>query len=239
MNAPDTFVQLLARTRESFPASTKSYITGSRSDLRVPVRDIALTNGEVVSVYDTSGPYTDPAATIDVKKGLQSVRAAWIAERGDTEQYEGRKPVALDDGRQSEDAARLAQLRQEAAALQRQPRRAKAGANVTQMHYAKKGIITPEMEYVALRENGKREWMAQYQQDAAREQRGKLFGGSELGVGVGGVHGQVSWFRWRWGLLRNGPVRPSGGCTWQPLGHGVPTGTAGTGTRRSALLPPV
>ena len=171
MNAPDTFVQLLARTRESFPASTKSYITGSRSDLRVPVRDIALTNGEVVSVYDTSGPYTDPAATIDVKKGLQSVRAAWIAERGDTEQYEGRKPVALDDGRQSEDAARLAQLRQEAAALQRQPRRAKAGANVTQMHYAKKGIITPEMEYVALRENGKREWMAQYQQDPAREQR--------------------------------------------------------------------
>ena len=165
MNAPDTFVQLLARTRESFPASTKSYITGSRSDLRVPVRDIALTNGEVVSVYDTSGPYTDPAATIDVKKGLQSVRAAWIAERGDTEQYEGRKPVALDDGRQSEDAARLAQLRQEAAALQRQPRRAKAGANVTQMHYAKKGIITPEMEYVALRENGRRELMAQYQQD--------------------------------------------------------------------------
>lgn len=171
MNAPDTFVQLLARTRESFPASTKSYITGSRSDLRVPVRDIALTNGEVVSVYDTSGPYTDPAATIDVKKGLQSVRAAWIAERGDTEQYEGRKPVALDDGRQSEDAARLAQLRQEAAALQRQPRRAKAGANVTQMHYAKKGIITPEMEYVALRENGKREWMAQYMADAEREKR--------------------------------------------------------------------
>src|SRR5574344_1206305 len=171
MNAPDNFVQLLARTRESFPASTKSYITGSRADLRVPVRDIALTNGEVVSVYDTSGPYTDPAATIDVKKGLASVRAAWIAERGDTEQYEGRKPVALDDGRQSEDAARLAQLRQEAAALQRQPRRAKAGANVTQMHYAKKGIITPEMEYVALRENGRREWMAQYQQDLAREQR--------------------------------------------------------------------
>ena len=76
MNAPDTFVQLLARTRESFPASTKSFITGSRADLRVPVRDIALTNGEVVSVYDTSGPYTDPAAIIDVKQGLQSVRGA-------------------------------------------------------------------------------------------------------------------------------------------------------------------
>ncbi len=169
MNAPDTFQQLLARTRESFPASTKSYITGSRADLRVPVRDIALTNGEQVSVYDTSGPYTDPQTIIDVKKGLASVRGAWIAERGDTEPYEGRKPVALDDGSKSEDAARLAQLRLEAAALQRAPLRAKTGANVTQMHYARKGIITPEMEYVALRENGKREWMAQYMQDAARE----------------------------------------------------------------------
>ena len=65
MNAPDSFATLLARTRESFPASTKSFITGSRADLRVPVRDIALTNGEVVSVYDTSGPYTDPAAIIE------------------------------------------------------------------------------------------------------------------------------------------------------------------------------
>ena len=171
MNAPDSFVTLLARTRESFPGSTKSFITGSRADLRVPVRDIALTNGEVVSVYDTSGPYTDPAATIDVKKGLASVRGAWIAERGDTESYQGRKPVALDDGQKSEDAARLAQLRQEAAALQRQPLRARSGANVTQMHYARQGIITPEMEYVALRENGKREWMAQYMADAAREKR--------------------------------------------------------------------
>src|SRR5574344_2428220 len=98
MNAPDNFVQLLARTRESFPASIKSYIVGSRPDLRVPVRDIALTNGEVVSVYDTSGIYTDPEAVIDVRKGLPSVRATWIAERGDTEAYEGRKPLALDDG---------------------------------------------------------------------------------------------------------------------------------------------
>ena len=90
MNAPDHFSTLLARTRESFPASTKSYITGSRADVRVPVRDIALTNGEVVSVYDTSGPYTDPTVAIDVRQGLASVRGAWIAERGDTESYEGR-----------------------------------------------------------------------------------------------------------------------------------------------------
>ena len=135
------------------------------------MRDIALTNGEQVSVYDTSGPYTDPTAVIDVRQGLASVRGGWITGRGDVEHYEGRAPVALDDGQKSEDATRLAQLRAEAAALQRKPLRAKAGANVTQMHYAKKGIITPEMEYVAIRENGKREWMEQYMADAGREKR--------------------------------------------------------------------
>ena len=177
MNAPDplareSFASLLARAREPFPASRKAYIAGAlHPDLRVPVRDIALTNGEQVSVYDTSGPYTDPQAVIDVRKGLASVRGGWIDARGDTERYQGRSPVALDDGSKSEDAVRLATLRAEAAALQRQPLRAKSGANVTQMHYARRGIITPEMEYVAIRENGKREWMAQYQQDVAREQR--------------------------------------------------------------------
>ena len=177
MNAPDPiarekFAELLALTREPFPASRKAYIPGQlHTDLRVPVRDIALTNGELVSVYDTSGPYTDPEAVVDVRKGLASVRGGWITGRGDVEHYEGRAPVALDDGQKSEDATRLAQLRAEAAALQRKPLRAKAGANVTQMHYAKKGIITPEMEYVAIRENGKREWMEQYMADAGREQR--------------------------------------------------------------------
>ena len=170
--APEKFAELLARTREPFPASRKAYIPGHlHTDLRVPVRDIALTNGELVSVYDTSGPYTDPNAVIDVRQGLASVRGGWITGRGDVEHYEGRAPVALDDGQKSEDATRLAQLRAEAAALQRKPLRAKAGANVTQMHYAKKGIITPEMEYVAIRENGKREWMEQYMADAGREQR--------------------------------------------------------------------
>ena len=123
MNAPDPitrekFAELLALTREPFPASRKAYIPGQlHADLRVPVRDIALTNGEVVSVYDTSGPYTDPDALIDVRKGLASVRGGWIAGRGDVEHYEGRAPVALDDGQKSEDATRLAQLRAEAAAL--------------------------------------------------------------------------------------------------------------------------
>ena len=101
MNAPDKFAQLLALTREPFPASTKSHIIGSRPDVRVPVRDIQLTNGEVVSVYDTSGPYTDPTAVIDVRKGLTSVRGEWIAARGDTESYEGRVRKALDDGQKA------------------------------------------------------------------------------------------------------------------------------------------
>ena len=163
MNAIDKFAPLLALTRAPFPASTKSAIVGSRADLRVPVRDVALTNGEVVSLYDTSGPYTDPTADIDVRRGLPDVRGAWIAERGDTESYEGRAHRALDDGaRQDGDAQtrqereRIERLRGDAAALQRTPRRAKAGANVTQMHYARRGIVTPEMEYVAIRENMRR-----------------------------------------------------------------------------------
>ncbi len=184
-HAPDAarFAELLAQSRQPFPASTKSYLSGAlHPQLRVPVRDIALTNGEQVSVYDTSGPYTDPAVQIDVRQGLPSVRGAWIEARGDSEYYVGRQRVALDDGgKRGEEDARVAQLRAEAAALQRQPRRAKSGQNVTQMHYAKRGIITPEMEYVALRENGRREWMAQYQQDAARELR---LAGNSLGAAI-------------------------------------------------------
>ncbi|WP_342131675.1 phosphomethylpyrimidine synthase ThiC [Hydrogenophaga sp. OTU3427] len=181
MNAPDRpadlavdrFARLLSLSRAPFPASTKSALTGSRPDLRVPVRDVALTNGEVVSLYDTSGPYTDPSADIDVRRGLPDLRGAWVRERGDTESYEGRLRQLLDDGaRHAErDGDAMAQLRAEAAALQRTPRRAKAGANVTQMHYARRGIVTPEMEFVALRENGRREWMREYEGDAARQQR--------------------------------------------------------------------
>ena len=177
MNAIDKFASLLTLTREPFPASTKGAIAGSRADLKVPVREVALTNGERVSLYDTSGSYTDPRVDIDVRRGLPSVRDAWIDERGDIERYEGRSHLALDDGatHTDRDAQRIAELRTGAAALQRTPRRARTGAgysgNVTQMHYARRGIVTPEMEYVALRENGKREWMAPYMADAAREKR--------------------------------------------------------------------
>ncbi|MDD0840023.1 phosphomethylpyrimidine synthase ThiC [Curvibacter sp. HBC61] len=188
MNAPDSlarekFAQLLALTREPFPASTKVYESGVlHPDVRVPMRRIDLSNGEQVTVYDTSGPYTEPSAQIDVRMGLPSVRGDWIARRGDTEAYDGRARVALDDGQKGDaEDARLQALRAEAAALQRRPIRAKAGRNVSQMHYARQGIITPEMEYVAIRENGRREWMAQYLADAAREKR---LAGNPLGAAI-------------------------------------------------------
>jgi len=177
MNAPldpelAKYAELLARTREPFPASTKTYVPGAvHPQIRVPMREVKLTNGEQVSLYDTSGPYTDPEAVIDVRSGIASVRGGWIEARGDTESYTGRAPQALDDGTKGEANDRLAMLRREATALQRAPRRAKSGANVTQMHYARRGIVTPEMEYVAIRENGRREWMAEYLSDSEREQR--------------------------------------------------------------------
>ncbi|MFZ9298957.1 MAG: phosphomethylpyrimidine synthase ThiC [Hylemonella sp.] len=178
MNAPDKLAQFITLTREPLSASRKIYVPGTRPDVRVPMREITQTNGETVTVYDTSGPYTDPQAMIDVRQGLPALRTGWVEQRGDTESYTGRKPFALDDGVKSGETDALAALRAEAAGLQRTPRRARSGANVSQMHYARKGIITPEMEYVALRENQKLAWMEQYQSNAEREKRlaGNSFG---------------------------------------------------------------
>ena len=143
---------------QPFPRSQKIYVQGSRPDIRVPMREISLDvtptafGGEInapVTVYDTSGPYTDPNVTIDVRKGLADVRSAWIEERGDTEKLPG---LSSEFGNRRLNDAELAAMR---FAHVRNPRRAKAGHNVSQMHYAKKGIITPEMEYVAIRENMK------------------------------------------------------------------------------------
>jgi phosphomethylpyrimidine synthase len=187
MNAPDKLQQLLTLTREPFPQSRKVYVPGAQPGVQVPMREIALTNGETVTVYDTSGPYTDPAADIDIRQGLKPVRSEWVAARGDTEAYEGRARLALDDGGRHGEVgdARIEALRAEAAGLQRRPLRAKggigAGANVTQMHYARKGIVTPEMEYIAIRENGKREWMKEYLGDAGREARLK---GNPMGARI-------------------------------------------------------
>jgi phosphomethylpyrimidine synthase len=180
VNAPDKLAQFIRLTREPLPASTKRYLQGSRPDIQVPLREIMQSNGEAITVYDTSGPYSDPRADIDVRAGLPLVRQGWVDGRGDTELYEGRKPFALDDGLKNGETDALAALRAQAAGLQRQPRRARSGANVTQMHYARKGIVTPEMEYVALRENQNLEWQAQYLANADREKRlaGNSFGAS-------------------------------------------------------------
>ncbi|CAD5375460.1 thiamin (pyrimidine moiety) biosynthesis protein [Pseudomonas sp. OF001] len=143
---------------QPLPNSRKVYVQGSRPDIRVPMREISLADtptdfgGEKnapVLVYDTSGPYTDPNVTIDVRKGLADVRSAWIEERGDTEKLPG---LSSEFGQRRLNDAELTKMR---FAHVRNPRRAKAGANVTQMHYARKGIVTPEMEYVAIRENMK------------------------------------------------------------------------------------
>jgi phosphomethylpyrimidine synthase len=174
MNAPDKLAQLLALTREPFPASRKTFEPGRlHPQLRVPMREVRLTNGETVTLYDTSGPYTEPTVQIDVRKGLPGLRSPWVLDRDDTATYDGRERRTLDDGTKNEEreAGRIAQLRAEAASLQRRPRRAKAGANITQMHYARRGIVTPEMEFVALRENGRREWMAEYLADPERAAR--------------------------------------------------------------------
>ncbi|WP_087717762.1 phosphomethylpyrimidine synthase ThiC [Salinicola salarius] len=141
------------------PASTKVYVEGSRPDIRVPMREISLSPTQTrsglepnapLTVYDTSGPYTDPAADIDIRRGLPELRRQWIDERGDTEWLDGPSSTY---GRVRAEDLRLSTLRFE---LTRTPRRARAGANVTQLHYARQGIITPEMEFIAIRENQRR-----------------------------------------------------------------------------------
>ncbi|AYK66818.1 phosphomethylpyrimidine synthase ThiC [Bacillus subtilis subsp. subtilis] len=139
----------------SFSGSKKVYVEGSSSDIQVPMREILLspTTGSFgeeenapVRVYDTSGPYTDPEVTINIQEGLKPLRQKWITERGDVEEYEGRAIKPEDNG------YKKANPNVSYPGLKRKPLRAKAGQNVTQMHYAKKGIITPEMEFIAIRE---------------------------------------------------------------------------------------
>ncbi|MBP6113016.1 MAG: phosphomethylpyrimidine synthase ThiC, partial [Sphingobium sp.] len=135
----------------------------SGSGIRVAMREIDLAGGEpCVRVYDTSGPYTDPEAQIDIMAGLPSVRREWIMGRGDVEAYQGRALKPEDNGQLGPD--RSGGVRPFPNVVQR-PLRAKTGQNVSQMHYARQGIITPEMEYEAERENLGRERLAQYIRD--------------------------------------------------------------------------
>ncbi len=147
-------------TVQPFPNSRKVYETGSRPDIRVPMREITVSDTHSsegvehnlpIFVYDTSGPYTDPDVSIDVRQGLPALRARWIEERGDTDELPyltseyGRERLADT----ALDRYRFSHIRN--------PRRAKAGKNVTQLHYARQGIVTPEMEFIAIRENMRRQ----------------------------------------------------------------------------------
>ncbi|WP_214481250.1 phosphomethylpyrimidine synthase ThiC [Bacillus sp. SM2101] len=143
----------------TFPCSKKVYVQGDQADVKVPMREIELqhTSGtfgeeenEPVRVYDTSGPYTDIAYDVDIRRGLPKLRDDWIIKRNDVEQYEGREIKPEDNGYVESDArSNLEQFPH----INKQPLRAKSGGCVTQLHYARKGLITPEMEFIAIREN--------------------------------------------------------------------------------------
>jgi len=160
------------------PNSRKVYVQGSRPDLRVPMREISQADtpdgmgAEInapIYVYDCSGPYTDPAVKIDIRSGLAAMREAWIVDRDDTEIL---PKLTSDYGQLRLDDPELADMRFN---LSRAPRRAKPGKNVTQMHYARQGIITPEMEYIAIRENQKVDGMSEMM---LRQHPGENFGNS-------------------------------------------------------------
>ncbi|NGP46420.1 phosphomethylpyrimidine synthase ThiC [Bacillaceae bacterium SIJ1] len=144
----------------NFSGSQKVYVEGARPDIQVPMREISLspTTGSFgdeenppLRVYDTSGPYTDPNYSVDLTKGLPPLRAAWIKERGDVEEYESREIKPEDNGYKDEHDPRYQQ--NQFPGLKRKPLRAKNGKSVSQLYYAKQGIVTPEMEFIAIREN--------------------------------------------------------------------------------------
>ncbi|MES2564919.1 MAG: phosphomethylpyrimidine synthase ThiC [Pseudomonadota bacterium] len=164
MNANPKFLNATAHVDDAavhpLPNSRKVYVEGSRPDIQVPMREISQSDTPAamgaeknppIFVYDTSGPYTDPDVSIDIRSGLAPLRVRWIEERNDTEELEG---PSSRYGRERLDDPQLATLRFN---LHRKPRRARAGMNVTQMHYARRGLITPEMEFIAIRENQRRE----------------------------------------------------------------------------------
>jgi phosphomethylpyrimidine synthase len=194
MNAQPQFLATSAHVDEAavqpLPASRKVYVQGSRRDIRVPMRAVSQSDTPAafgaeanppVCVYDTSGPYTDPDAHIDIRSGLAPLREGWITERGDTELLAG--PTSRYGMERLADP-KLAELRFD---LKREPRRARAGANVTQMHYARRGLITPEMEFIAIRENlRRREYLEELRASGpqgrklaelmGRQHRGEAFG---------------------------------------------------------------
>jgi phosphomethylpyrimidine synthase len=182
MNANEKFIakdaQVDAAAVAPLPNSRKVYIQGSRPDIQVPMREItqADTPAEMgaeknppIFVYDTSGPYSDPQAKIDIRQGLPALRASWIDERNDTETL---ADLTSRYGRERAGDPELAAMRFD---LKRSPRCAKSGANVSQMHYARRGVVTPEMEYIAIRETQRRDGLSEL---LLRQHPGESFGAS-------------------------------------------------------------
>ncbi len=172
----NTAAQVDAGAVKPLPNSRKVYIPGSSADIQVPMREITQSDTPAsmgaeknppIFVYDTSGPYTDPAVKIDIRSGLAPLRQKWVEARGDT--------VALDGPSSRYGQERLAdpELASLRFNLERKPRIAKPGVNVTQMHYARKGMVTPEMEYIAIRENQRREELSEL---IMRQHPGQHFG---------------------------------------------------------------
>ena len=179
-NFLDRIDQLDTSAQKHFPNSRKVYVEGSRPDLQVPMREITLTSTQTESgvegnppirVYDSSGIYSDADCEIDLRAGLPSLRATWILERGDSEQL---KSPSSDFGNVRFSDAQTAHLRFEHI---KNPLRAKSGENVTQLHYARQGIITPEMEFVAIRENTAQQ-QASEQPELAAQHHGQSHGAS-------------------------------------------------------------
>jgi phosphomethylpyrimidine synthase len=178
------------------PNSRRVYIAGQGDGVRVPFREIQqtpsrdfngkLTENPAVRVYDTSGPWGDPDAHCDVREGLPQLRRDWILSRGEVEEYEGRELQPIDDGYltfQAADRARVKEIGrlEEFPAIRRSPLKAKPGACVTQLHYARQGIITPEMEFIAIRENLGRSLESQLSNDRSslqHQHQGQSFAAS-------------------------------------------------------------
>ncbi len=197
MNANPKFLSATATVDAAaiapLPNSRKIYVQGSRSDIQVPMREISQSDTTAsfgaeknppIYVYDTSGAYSDPAAKIDIRSGLAPIRQAWISERNDTEELPG---PSSNYGVERLHDEKLAELRFN---LKRKPRRALAGKNVSQMHYARQGIITPEMEFVAIRENMRRkEYLAELKASGPMGERlaalmGRQHPGQPLGANI-------------------------------------------------------
>ncbi len=157
----------------ALPGSKKIYVLSSDENVRVPMREIALQNGDSFLAYDTSGPYSDPELKVDITEGIPDVRKQWIIDRSDTESHRMSVSVNYKKGDLPTD---------QFPGLLRQPRRASYGKNVSQMHYARQGIITPEMTFIAIRENQKRHELAKHAAPLVAERetrlRGESFGAS-------------------------------------------------------------